>query len=211
MKLRIHGFLPFSYANGPGCRAVLWLQGCPLRCPGCCNPKTHEFNQGHWATVQSIVKQVLALSHHIEGITVSGGEPLAQVAALTELLCRVKERTVLGTILFTGYTWQEAQTLLGPGHRSSQGQEAGQLCPDHARFLLDYVDLLLAGRYDHHQRLAWSLRGSANKTLHFLTQRYTAASLSRVPPAEIILSRDGRVLQSGIMPLRLEPTDQTIQ
>jgi anaerobic ribonucleoside-triphosphate reductase activating protein len=152
------------------------------------------------------VKQVLALGNHIEGITVSGGEPLTQVAALTDLLRRIKEEMDLGTIVFTGYTWQEARTVLGPGHSVMQQRKAGRLCPGHGPLLLDYVDLLIAGRYDHRQRVAQSLCGSANKTLHFLTQRYAAASLTRVPPTEIILNPDGCVVQSGIMPLTLEHT-----
>ncbi|NJO00209.1 MAG: 4Fe-4S cluster-binding domain-containing protein, partial [Anaerolineales bacterium] len=38
--LRLHQFLPQSRVNGPGLRAVLWVQGCSLGCPGCFNPQT---------------------------------------------------------------------------------------------------------------------------------------------------------------------------
>jgi pyruvate-formate lyase-activating enzyme len=40
--LRLHQFLPSSHTNGPGLRAVLWVQGCSLGCPRCFNPATHS-------------------------------------------------------------------------------------------------------------------------------------------------------------------------
>jgi anaerobic ribonucleoside-triphosphate reductase activating protein len=39
----IHGFLGASRVNGPGMRAVLYFQGCSLRCKSCWNPKSHPF------------------------------------------------------------------------------------------------------------------------------------------------------------------------
>lgn len=42
MLLNVHAIMPVSYVNGPGARAVVWTQGCRLRCPGCSNPLTHS-------------------------------------------------------------------------------------------------------------------------------------------------------------------------
>lgn len=39
----IHSFVPASRANGPGLRAVVYVQGCSLKCHGCWNPDTHSF------------------------------------------------------------------------------------------------------------------------------------------------------------------------
>jgi hypothetical protein len=63
------------------------------------------------------------------------------------------------------------------------------------------VDVVIAGRYVAAQHLARGLRGSANKTVHLLTDRYTAADLEATPEAEIILRPDGQVFVSGIDPL----------
>ena len=41
----VHSVLPRSAANGPGERAVVWFQGCDLRCPGCWNESTHAFDR----------------------------------------------------------------------------------------------------------------------------------------------------------------------
>ena len=43
MRLNLARTLPRSAANGPGERFVLWVQGCPLACPGCWNPDTWAF------------------------------------------------------------------------------------------------------------------------------------------------------------------------
>jgi anaerobic ribonucleoside-triphosphate reductase activating protein len=180
MNLRIHQFLPFSRANGPGLRAVLWVQGCSLGCPGCFNPTTHFQDGGETVCVTDLFERISALRSRIEGITVSGGEPLQQSLALAELLCRIKAETALSVILFTGFRWQEVES-----------SEA-----------LRHVDVLIAGRYDHHRRIAHGLRGSTNKTLHFLTNRYAPDDFEPVPPAEVILTPEGEVIMSGIDPLK---------
>ena len=123
MDLRLHGFLPRSVANGPGLRAVVWVQGCTLGCPGCFNPETHPFG-GDRATVDDVFARIAACPG-VEGLTVSGGEPLQQRRGVAALLRRVKAETELSALVFTGYSWDEAQ-----------------------RFgdVLAHVDVLLAGR-----------------------------------------------------------------
>jgi len=182
--LRLHHFLPRSRANGPGVRAVLWVQGCSLACPGCFNPDTHALTGGERVPVTALFRRLIALSASIEGLTISGGEPLQQRRALLALLRRVRQETPLSVVLFTGYTWDEVQRM-----------------PD-AEELLSYVDVLIAGRYDASQRLARDLRGSANKTVHVLTGRYTMADVQTVPLAEVIITEAGEIVVSGIDPVR---------
>lgn len=182
--LRIHQFLPTSRANGPGVRAVLWVQGCSLGCPGCFNPDTHPFAGGEFVPVENLMRQIAALADRIEGITISGGEPLQQRAPLLTLLQRVRGETSLSVVLFTGYTWEEVLQM-----------------PD-SQALLACVDVLIAGRYEASQRLARDLRGSTNKTVHFLTNRYKEKDLQAVPPAEVIITANGEIIVSGIDPTR---------
>ncbi len=182
--LQIHQFLPLSRANGPGMRCVLWVQGCSLGCPGCFNPATHPFAGGERASVEDLFQRIVALSNSIEGITVSGGEPLQRRRPVLALLQRVRQESSLTTLLFTGYTWEEIQRM-----------------PD-TETLATCVDVLIAGRYEASQHVARDLRGSANKTVHFFTSRYTPADVSAVPPAEVIISLEGDVVTSGIDPTR---------
>ena len=200
MRLRLHHFLPHSHANGPGVRAVVWVQGCSLACPGCFNPDTHSPRGGRLVEVGELVEQIAGLGETIEGITVSGGEPLQQRPAVTELLRRVKSETALSVILFTGFSWAEVLRLVPPLADTPTHRYLGsRSIPE----LLDYVDVLIAGRYDQSRHLARGLRGSSNKTVHFLTDRYTLDDLESVPAAEVVVTTTGDVLCSGIEPVNL--------
>jgi len=46
LRLRVHSMLETSRVNGPGRRAVIWLQGCSLGCKKCWNPATHLSDGG---------------------------------------------------------------------------------------------------------------------------------------------------------------------
>lgn len=183
-RLRIHAIEPRSRANGPGVRAVLWLRGCTLGCRGCFNPETHAFAPSDLWTVDDLAERLLALRPGVEGVTISGGEPLQQPRALSDLLRRLRQVSDLSVLLFSGYGWEE---IVSNPVRAA---------------LLPHVDVLLAGRYEEKKRLASGLRGSANKTLHFLTSRYGPEDLATVPEAEVIIAADGTIRLSGIEPLQ---------
>src|SRR5687767_13593652 len=70
-------------AEGPGKRFALWFQGCPLRCPGCCNPEMLPFIGGRAVPRAEVVGQMrrAAAEHGLEGITLLGGEPAAHAEA----------------------------------------------------------------------------------------------------------------------------------
>ena len=180
--IRIHRFLPFSYANGPGARAVIWVQGCSLGCAGCFNPKTHP-SGGELTSVDDLFLRITQLGDTIEGISVSGGEPLQQYYPILTLLQRVRQETQLSVLMFTGYTWEEIRQM------------------PNSRTLLKNIDVLIAGRYDAAQRLTHNLRGSINQTIHFLTNRYSTADLQTIPSTEVIIAPGGEVMISGIDPI----------
>lgn len=164
-------------------RAVVWVQGCSLRCPGCFNPETHPSEGGQVLTVAGLFQRILALRDSIEGITISGGEPLQQRQSLLTLLQRVRQETDLSVLIFTGYTMQEVRQM-------PNGQD-----------LLANTDILIAGRFVASQRLARDLQGSANKTIHLLTDRYAMDDVESVHPSEIIVTAEGSVILSGVDPV----------
>lgn len=183
MKIRLHAFEPFSRVNGPGTRAVVWVQGCTLGCPGCFNPETHTPAGGTEWDVADLADSIAALGDRIEGVTISGGEPLQQSRVIAELLERLRSTTRLSILVFTGFSWDELQAM--------------PVLPTLTRT----VDILLAGRYQAENRVAAGLLGSANKTVHFFTDRYARAYLDAIPEAEVTISPDGEIMLSGIHPL----------
>ena len=94
-RLHVAQIVPGTEAEGPGRRFALWLQGCPLRCPGCCNPEMLPFEGGRIIDVEDLAGQVLR-AEGVEGITLLGGEPLAQAAGAAALARRVQRGGTVG-------------------------------------------------------------------------------------------------------------------
>jgi anaerobic ribonucleoside-triphosphate reductase activating protein len=181
--LTISQRIPSSFTNGPGERAVIWVQGCSLGCPGCFNPQTHPFASGERIHVSAIVDWLTGLPSHLEGLTISGGEPFQQSSTLSVLLEQVRQRTNLSIIVFSGFEMKEILKIKS------------------ASKAMENIDVLIAGRYLASQRKASGLIGSANKVTHFLTGRYGAQDFQSIPEAEIWIEPDGQILLSGIHPL----------
>src|SRR5437764_10973705 len=79
--LSVAQIVPATRAEGPGVRFALWFQGCPLRCPGCCNPEMLTFEGGTPTSVAEVLRQLdAALPEGVEGVSLLGGEPLAHAA-----------------------------------------------------------------------------------------------------------------------------------
>jgi len=58
MQLRLAGITKESVVDGPGIRVVIYAQGCPHRCPGCQNPKTHDPSGGRLFCVDEVIQMV---------------------------------------------------------------------------------------------------------------------------------------------------------
>ncbi len=140
-------------AEGPGVRFALWVQGCPLRCAGCCNPEMLEFRAARRMTAAEVI--AMACAAEVEGVSLLGGEPFAQAAGLAIVAEGVRARG-LSVMVYSGYTLAELQ---------GQGPAAARL--------LAATDLLVDGRFE--AKLRSTRRrfiGSENQGLHFLTGRF---------------------------------------
>ena len=149
-----------SRANGPGVRAVIWVQGCTIGCPGCYNAFTHPHKSAKLMQPAEIAKWVDTISD-IEGITFSGGEPFEQAAAIIatideiRLLCDPK----FSVFAFSGFEYESLVESEDPVVQE----------------LLKRLDILSAGPYISKLRdtnLLW--RGSSNQTLQYLSERYSS-------------------------------------
>ena len=155
--LQVAQMVPCTEAEGPGRRFALWLQGCPLRCPGCCNPEMLPFEGGRSLRVAEVLAQIrtAAAEQGVEGITLLGGEPLAHAAGAASLARGVRALG-LTVMVFSGYTLEEARALPDPAVAD----------------LLAHTDILVDGPYVRElpeTRRRWI--GSANQRVHFLSPR----------------------------------------
>ena len=160
--LRVATIVDETEAEGPGRRWAIWLQGCTIRCPGCCNPEMFDAAGGTaWDLAALEARIAAAAARGVEGITVLGGEPFEQAAGAAALARAAKARG-LTVMVFSGYRLAEIRER------------------DGAAELLALTDLLVDGRYDQTQPeptppLGRRWIGSANQTMHYLTEAYTPA------------------------------------
>lgn len=182
IELSVAQVVRCTEAEGPGKRYALWFQGCPLRCPGCCNPEMLPFDGGQRVALTDVLRDIeeAANEHGVEGVTLLGGEPLAHAAGAAAL-ARALQTCRLTVMVFSGYTLEEARRLPEPAVAE----------------LLALTDILVDGPYLREQpetRRRWI--GSANQRIHFLTERYSAD--------------DPRWLLSNTLEIRLNGLELTV-
>lgn len=110
--LNIMGYVDKSEVNGPGCRAVVWVQGCLRECEGCFNPASWEFEINQLVAIDKLAEDIIKNPHNT-GVTFSGGEPFWQASALASLAHKVKAAG-LNVMAFTGFTLKELQSESAP-------------------------------------------------------------------------------------------------
>ena len=93
--MRIAGILKDSLCNGPGLRLTVFTQGCDIKCPGCHNPESHDIKGGQELSIEDILSNLTPIT---TGITISGGEPTMQWAAVKELCAA----TSLPVMIYSG-------------------------------------------------------------------------------------------------------------
>lgn len=147
--MKINNIIKNSKVNGPGTRYTIWVQGCSIHCDGCLNQDTWDFNSGKEISAKELMKDVEQLK--IDGISITGGEPLDQYKKVIEFLKLVYPK--YNILLTTGYTLNEIEQR-------------------RLKEILDYIDILITGPFV--QELIdtsdkW--RGSTNQKISFLTER----------------------------------------
>ncbi len=166
----IHGFVAHSHVNGPGVRSVVYFQGCNLGCASCWNPATHAFT-GLSREAQDVAEQVAGAhqTQFIEGVTLSGGEPMQQaldLLGLIRLLKRARPEISIG--MYSGYTQRE---LDGSRFWTGYGiaQEARRWVWEDIKQQLDFAVL---GRFVAARPSKLPLRTSANQVLRLFSDCY---------------------------------------
>jgi anaerobic ribonucleoside-triphosphate reductase activating protein len=146
---------------------------------------------------QVVANQILS-TPNLDGLTVSGGEPMLQSAALLELFMLLKQRRDLSIICFTGFTLSQLQAK----------------CDRNIDTILQTIDVLIDGQYVQALNDDQGWRGSSNQVVHFLSSRHRAEShmfLERRRNVEIYFQHDATLLV-GIPPQQVHTAfDQTMK
>ena len=103
----VHSWELVTAVDGPGTRMTMFMSGCPLRCQYCHNPDTMEMKVGTLERIEDVVKRVKRYKPVFKasggGLTISGGEPLFQIAFARRLLKEVHDAGIHTTIDTSGY------------------------------------------------------------------------------------------------------------
>ncbi len=93
IKGKLHSYESFAAADGPGVRFLIFVSGCPFRCRYCHNPDTWATPPAFEASANEVLARAMRYREYWGsegGITVSGGEPMAQPLFVAELFEKAK-------------------------------------------------------------------------------------------------------------------------
>lgn len=102
--MRISGVLTCSLVNGEGVRYVIFTQGCAHGCEGCQNPDTWDFKGGYDVDVSDLAMDILHRRKHLDGITLSGGDPFYQQDECCRLLQMLPGMNIW---IYTGFNYED--------------------------------------------------------------------------------------------------------
>ncbi len=144
--MRIHKIVSESVVDGPGLRIVIFFQGCKRDCPGCHNPGLHDFKKGKEVSTKELIASIdRRMNPLIQGITLSGGDPMYQWNEIIDFLIYFKEYYSGKDVwMYTGATWEEIKDIM----------------------TISFVDVIVDGPYMkelHSNNVAY--RGSLNQRL----------------------------------------------
>jgi anaerobic ribonucleoside-triphosphate reductase activating protein len=154
--LNIANYVIGTKALGPGNRAVLWVQGCPFHCQSCYSPAWIPQNDAQLVLPEEMA-DILTSDTTINGITISGGEPMLQARNLMHLIRNIKEKRPEFTfILFTGFRFDFLNQLQSNDPRKQ---------------LVSILDVLIDGLYIESLNNNLGLRGSTNQKVWQISGR----------------------------------------
>src|SRR5215813_1034170 len=103
----VHSYESSSRYDGPGLRVVLFVSGCLLRCTYCHNPDTWHLKDGTYVSAQHVIDRLSSFAPALRsvdgGITISGGEPMVQLAFTRRILAAAKQMGLHTAIQTSGF------------------------------------------------------------------------------------------------------------
>ena len=107
-----HSYETSSRYDGPGLRAVLFVSGCLLRCSYCHNPDTWHLKDGSYMSIEQVLNRLGDFAPSLVslggGLTISGGEPMVQLAFTRRIFKGAKEMGLHTAIETSGFLGDRA-------------------------------------------------------------------------------------------------------
>jgi anaerobic ribonucleoside-triphosphate reductase activating protein len=146
MQIKIADIKYETTTDGSGFRTSIYCQGCRHHCPECHNPQTWNFDDGEYYSVEKLFE--IIINEPLSDVTFTGGDPMFQVEAFTELAKLIKLNTSKTIWVYSGYTYEQIK-------------ENSKMS-----LILPYIDVLVDGRYIHEKRnVDLKFRGSENQRI----------------------------------------------
>ena len=120
-----------TIVDGVGLRYSIYFSGCSHACPGCHNEYSWNPNNGIELTYKILneIANEINQNELLDGITISGGDPLFNPKDMLKVLKFLKKKTKKNIWMYTGYTLEEIKK------------------DDLRKECLKYVDVLVDGRF----------------------------------------------------------------
>lgn len=151
-KLRVGGILKTSLVNGPGSRYVVFTSGCKHNCYGCHNKELQDYTYGKDISVDELVHDIVEYYHAglIQGVTISGGEPIDQHLAVEDLVSQLNYSGIEDIWIYSGYKY-EAIEYISP-------------------YLLRAADTLVDGKFEYMEH-SYDLKYKGSKNQRIINLR----------------------------------------
>ncbi|MBR0037644.1 MAG: anaerobic ribonucleoside-triphosphate reductase activating protein [Bacteroidales bacterium] len=145
MNIQLMRIVEDTTVDGPGWRSSVYCAGCRHACPGCHNRETWSFTAGETVPVEDVLER---LSQTEGNITFSGGDPMYQAEAFTELARRIVTELHRTVWCYTGFLYEEV------------------LADPVMSRMLPYLEVLVDGPFvEEEKSLDLMFRGSRNQRL----------------------------------------------
>lgn len=152
-QLDIGGWARGVEGLGPGKRAILWVRGCDLACPGCMTPELWgNAPRERWRSVEDVAADLERALEGMDGLTISGGEPTNQAPALALLIEHLRRTRDVEVVVYSGHILEDL------------------ILRDDVQPLLETIDILIDGRFKNEQANTLQWRGSDNQRVHLLSE-----------------------------------------
>jgi len=144
--MNIAGIVHESLIDGVGVRTVIFISGCKHNCPNCQNKNLFDFNYGKPfdKDMQDYVINYIKSDVLVNGLTISGGDPIYSEDELLSFVKQVKQETNKDIWLYTGFNYEDIK--------------------DHE--ILKYIDIIVDGQFEiANKDTTLKFKGSSNQRI----------------------------------------------